>query len=382
MDLRLTNTAIKNVSLTGYGTIYNDDEKQPVVQNLPDALGNVPALAPTAPATANTVLGLAENNRPAYDYRKSTLGLNEVWRPWGTGFGLGGLAVTAGYEYCDLQRNNLLYSLTSTPSVVAVDELHTITNDFQIGPDVRWSTHFDTYLHYKYQNADQPLIGFSRDNGQYNTLLPTTDNIVEAGFNLMPTEHFILNSCVGFENATNHSPFANFTEHNYPFNINAWYGPTQRFSLSAGYAFYSNFVAQNITLADQNLPTTTGALPSSGVWDYGGQAQVWTLGVKYQATPRVQLSGKFEFVLGHDLIDNSATEVNTTKAGAPVLITDLGAYSEVQNRTTRLTLGADWQITPRIVNFYRYELYEFLDQEPGYQSGTLQGVLGGVSATF
>ena len=76
----------------------------------------------------------------------------------------------AGYEYCDLQRDYALYPYDSTgntsttiPSGI-LDDQHTITNSFQIGPDVRWSTHFDTYLHYKYQNADQPLIGINSSN--------------------------------------------------------------------------------------------------------------------------------------------------------------------------------------------------------------------------
>ena len=45
-------------------------------------------------------------------------------------------------------------------------------------------------------------------------------------------------------------------------------------------------------------------------------------------------------------------------------------------------MGMDWTIRPRIVNYYRYELYDFLDQAPGYQTGTAQGILGGLSAMF
>jgi hypothetical protein len=392
MDIRWTNTSIENVSLTGFGTVYNDDEKQPSVTNLPDSLSSTtPLVLSRAGLNANQTLLAAETNRPAYDYEKTTAGLKTVWRPWGTGFGLGGLAITAGYEYDDIQRNTLVYTETSGAALpgLPLSEQRTITNGFQIGPDVRWSPQFDTYLHYKYQNADQPLIGFSRDNGQYNTLLPTDDNIVEVGFTLMPSDHFIVNACVGVEDGKNHTQYANFSEQNYPVNINGWYGLTNRFSVSAGYAIYSNFVGQTITLADQNLPGNVtpagnGALPSSSIWSYGGQAQVVTLGSQYQASDRVRFTGQFEFVYGHDLISNSATEVNTTKSGSgsPILTTDLGAFSEVQNRTTRLTLGADWTVRPRLVVFGRYELYDFLDQEPGYQSGTAQGVMGGLSAMF
>jgi hypothetical protein len=217
--------------------------------------------------------------------------------------------------------------------------------------------------------------------------LPTDDNMVEVGFNLMPSEHFMLNGSVGMEDGKNHTQYANFSEQNFPFNINGWYSLSQRFAVTAGYAIYSNFVGQTITLADQNLPAAfggNGVVPSSSVWSYGGQAQVCTLGGRYQASPAVRLTGQFEFVYGHDLISNSAIDVNTIKTapGTPNLTTDLGGFSEVQNRTTRVTLGIDWTVRPRLVVFSRYELYDFLDQEPGYQTGTAQGILAGLSAMF
>jgi hypothetical protein len=45
-------------------------------------------------------------------------------------------------------------------------------------------------------------------------------------------------------------------------------------------------------------------------------------------------------------------------------------------------VGADWMIRPRVVVYGRYELYNFSDMAPGYQSGMAQGILGGVSAMF
>ena len=409
MDFRLSNTSIKNLSLTAYGSVYNEDESTPTAANA----GFTPG------ATSNTGNPNFENTPPSgqtsfsqelihpIDYHKTTLGAKSVWRPWGTGFGLGGLAIVSGFEYCDLQRDYALYpyyspGTNSGPASGLLDDQHTITNSFQIGPDVRWSTHFDTYLHYKYQNADQPLIGINSSaatepagalnpgyafmkNGIFNTLLPTTDNIVEIGFNLMPSEHFIVNASVGIEQSSNHSPYADFSEQNYPFNINAWYSATERFSVSGGYALYSNFVAQNVYLADQNT-AATGATPSSAIWSYGGNAQVFTLGWKYQASESVRMTGKVEYVLGHDLINNSTTNVATSANNAVVQTSttesDFGAYSEVQNRTTRVNLGVDWTIRPRMVVYGRYELVDFLDQEPGYESGTAQGIMGGFSMMF
>ena len=52
------------------------------------------------------------------------------------------------------------------------------------------------------------------------------------------------------------------------------------------------------------------------------------------------------------------------------------------NETTRVRVGADWKIRPRVVVYGRYELYNFNDVAPGYQTGLAQGILGGFSAMF
>jgi hypothetical protein len=407
MDFRWTNTAVENVNLTGFATVYNENEETPSAANVGQTTYNYeanPTLTP--PASANN---LSNEMIHPLDYHKVTSGMKGVWRPWGGGFGLGGLSITAGYEYCDLQRDYALYpydshgnTSTTVPSGV-LDEQKTITNSFQVGPDVRWSTQFDTYLHYKFQTADQPLIGLNASNalndytqnnykfmssGVYNTLLPTEDNIVEVGFNYMASDRFMLTACLGLEESLNQSAYANFTEQNFPLTINAWYAINNRLSVSGGYSLFSNFVGQTIDVASQN--TAAGAVPpSSGLWSYGGHAEVWTLGWRYQATQRMRLTGQVEYVRGHDLIDNSTTYVNTTSAGVPNAINDFGSYSEVLNETTRLTLGVDYQLRPRVVIYCRYQLVDFLDDSPadqgpgqGNQTGTAQGIMGGFSAIF
>ncbi len=96
------------------------------------------------------------------------------------------------------------------------------------------------------------------------------------------------------------------------------------------------------------------------------------------------LTADGEWVRGQDLINDST--ITLAAAGSPAIpggtITDLGGYSEVSNESSRLRLGADWKIRPRVVIYGRYELYYFHDIAPGYQSGLAQGVLGGLSALF
>jgi len=383
-DIRLTNTSIENVSLTGYGKIYNEDESMPNLANVTAvnqgaAVGGIQNILPTSAQVASAIVH-------PIDYHKSTAGAKGVWRPWGGGYAKGGLAIVGGYEYCDLERQYATYTLSSGsesfPAGGVINEARTITNSFQVGPDCRWSACFDTYLHYKYQSADQPLFGIQPFNGIFNTKLPKEDNIVEIGFNWVPSDWFIFNACVGIERADNQSQYANFDEENYPMSFTAWYAASKRLSLSVGYAVYSNYVGQEITVADQSVYTgsnsSSASAPVTSKWNYGGQAHVVTLDSRYATTERVTLTGQVEWVRGHDLINNSA--LGTFPGN--VTIYDLGGYSEVLNETTRVTMGVDWVIYPRVVNYYRYELYNFLDKAPGYQTGTAQGIMGGLSAMF
>jgi hypothetical protein len=222
-------------------------------------------------------------------------------------------------------------------------------------------------------------------------LLPQDHHIVELGFSWFPSDRLIFNACLGVERGDYHTTQfgtgLSFDEENYPMTFNVWYAASDRWSMSVGYSVYSNFVGQDISVADQvpyyqtsagPPPVYSNALPPiTSRWNYGGQAHVVTLGSRYALTERVSLTGKFEWVYGHDLVYNSQITGVT-------LTPEVGTYSEVLNETTRVTLGADWKIRPRVVVYGRYELFNFSegDLAPGNQTGLAQGVLGGFSALF
>ena len=110
-DMRLTNTSIENVTVTGYGKIYNEDESMPNLANVTavnqgPAVSGVTNIQPTSAQVATAIVH-------PIDYHKSTAGAKGVWRPWGGGYGLGGLAITGGYEYCDLDRQYATTTLSS-----------------------------------------------------------------------------------------------------------------------------------------------------------------------------------------------------------------------------------------------------------------------------
>jgi hypothetical protein len=338
--------------------------------------------------TLPTLTNITDAIGTPIDYHKSTGGLKGVWRVRGNGFDQGGLAILGGYEYNDLERANAVFDNDKTGGTI--DESRTITHGFQIGPDYRWSSTLDTYVRYKYQIADQPFLGVQESNGLTNTLLPKHDHLVEVGFNWVPAEWFVLNACIGIETGDTNGVFSgssnaiHSSQQNFPVTIGAWYAVNKRWSFSAGYSVYSDFVAQNITVADQLSPGATGFIPPvTGLWNYGGRAQVVTFGSRYAASDNVSLTGQFEWMRGHDLITNSTMVFPSTGVSpTPIVVTDLGSFSQVLNETTRLTLGVDWRIRPRVIAYVRYELYNFNDIFPGYQSGLAQGILGGFTALF
>ena len=394
VDVRVTNTSFKNVSLTAYGGVYNEDESAPSAA----AVQAINHPNPD-PAAGPTLVQISDGLLQPIDYHKVTAGLKGTWRPWGGGYDQGGLAIMAGYEYGVLDRTNAVYTALPGPSpipptepfTVVLDESRTITNSFQIGPDYRWSATFDTFIRYKYQHADEPLIGFTFSNGIFNTLLPQEDHIVEVGFNWVPADWLVMFASIGIEESWNHSLPASVDLTSQTFD------QLQRAELPD----FARLVVRSQRKALlfsrlQRLFELRGAercdrqrsrpvqrrrghrRPGHGAWNYNGQAHVVTLGSRYRASHSVTFSGEFEWVRGLDAITNSTTFFPNSGN----TITDLGSYSTVSNVTTRVRLGVDWKLAPRVGTFFRYELYNFDDIAPGYQTGLAQGVLGGFLATY
>ncbi len=106
-DFRLTNTSIENVTLTGYGKIFNEAEHMPDLAAV-TAVNQGPTVMEYKNFRPTSTQVDAVLDHPI-NYHKSTAGLKGVWRPWGGGFAEGGLAIVGGYEYCDLEREYAIY---------------------------------------------------------------------------------------------------------------------------------------------------------------------------------------------------------------------------------------------------------------------------------
>lgn len=407
-DVRVSNKSIENVSLTAYAKVFNNYEAPASLSAVAATTTGAASMSGNPTALTAAQQAILTGNWLSNNTNESTFttGLNGVWRPGGGGYGLGGLAIVSGYEYNCINRQLADYNTNSiTATVLPAPDLtqyNTVTNGFQFGPEMRWSQYFDTYLRYKFQAAQSPLVGVQGYNSVANSLLPTTDNMIEIGGTWMPSEHFMINATFGVEYAENHeavgitnpntgvtTAYSNnnisFDEEDYPFSINFFYGVTDCFSISGGYSEMSNFVAQNVFAADQ---TSAGTPTLGGRWSYGGRADVFNFGAQYRATDKLRYTGQVDYVWGHDLISNS----NFTNVTAGTSTADIGGYSEVLNRTTKVSVGFDYLVRPRTIVYVRYELYDFFEAQPSLpatvtailpnQTGTAQGILGGFSAMF
>lgn len=141
------------------------------------------------------------------NYQRTQLGTKAVWRPFGRGFGLGGLAINGGYEYSQIHRVGLEVDTGSDdpPFQGTIIEENTTSHTITVGPSVRWSPELDTYLRYKWCNTQDPLFATnSYANANYtalalNSALPTNDNEIEIGGTLMPSDRFLLSGWFGID---------------------------------------------------------------------------------------------------------------------------------------------------------------------------------------
>ncbi|MGA2064546.1 MAG: hypothetical protein ABSG86_06245 [Thermoguttaceae bacterium] len=414
-DIRWTNTTIDNVTITPYARYVKE---------------------------TNLFSEEADTTFPI-NYERSQAGVRTLWRPFGGGFGLGGLAIKAEYEYGDLHRANLDFPQDGIgpaggpgPSIAAgeIDEEHTRSNIFSIGPTVRWSPQFDTYLKYKYYDTQDALYAVayhnpsSRDSPPYsyaglstNSALPEYDNIIELGGTWLPNDRFMLNGWIGFDMQSQSegqlvinntfAPSASRTEaltsktDNYPCGLNGSYRAGDKWTLNFGAAYFTNWIDQDVTFSpgsDHGFggtvtppfpagPNQYGALLNRLA--YGGRAGVFNLGATYRLSPRLRFQAQGEYVHGIDSAyqlsgDPNFPQTNAATASIPGIFRDDVVI-------TRVSAGIDYLVSKRCTAYFRYVLFDYQDSADKTQlaastlpvdglplSGTSNLFLTGLNATF
>lgn len=370
VDLRLTNTSLEDLRLTGYAKHYEDD-------------GQVPTFHPEADQFLPPVDLAAEVRHPV-NRQWTTAGLKGRWTPLEDSYRWRGLAFTGGYEYKELQRQFVTYAITGSPAPNTFTQPDTFRHCFDVGVEKRVSACFDTYLRYRMVNTDDPLYGVRESDRNFdedspagdvsaiNTNQPTHQDEFELGGTWAPAENFMLGAQIGMEIWNHNSRFARFDEDSYPVTLTAWYAPTSRWSLSGALGFYSNFIDQDLSFGI----AASGAdgqvtLPA----DYTGRADMVTLGTNYLLTKRLSVNGDFQFVRG----ENGWFVPNPSAAAD---YSTLPGFSAVVVETLRFGAGLDYELSCNSSCFCKYMYYDYNDEKGNVFSGTYHMILGGLAARY
>lgn len=166
--------------------------------------------------------------------------------------------------------------------------------------------------------------------------------------------------------------------------------PRPKWSLSAGYAHYTNWIDQLIRLGDDYDDGVTGGFnlvepdPVPTLWRYGARSQVVDVGSAYAWNEYLTLTGGVEWVRGRNSFVSPSPATALDPDGNPVVPdwSTLPANSAVIVETTRITGGVDYWLTDAISCYFRYNYFDYEDKTKGLNSGTAHMFLGGMIAIF
>ena len=376
-DLRWINRSLDDITVTYYASRYDETNQFP-----PFFLTEPPLGPPTVPPALPLEQQFA---RHPIDYRRTRAGVKGTWQPFGnrgprcSNYGLwDGTSLASGYEYYQLERDFVTWNVNPVPFT----QPNTRSHQIEFGPSTRWSQAFDTFTRYKVRFIDNPLIGITERAedepgalGTFNTMLPEEEHIVELGGTWMPAVNFMTTAQFDIVNRWHRSQFANFTEDDYPIHFTTWYAPTERLSFTGGYAFFSNWIDQDITLgANRGDPTEI----ETTRWDYAGENHLVSLGANYAWRSNVQLISGYEFNRGSNTFDIPPSP----HAANGVDWTTVEQVADVIVETHRVTAGVDWQPTCDMNVYLRYIYFDYGDISANLTSGTAHMVLAGGTRTW
>jgi hypothetical protein len=368
VDARLTNTSFANLTTTVYGKAnsqQNSEDQTALNDRYPGQDYWVESVPP------GTFVRPESPGFALVDRMYLAAGAKGRWRPFYDTCGwTSRLAVTGGYEYREIDRQNVTYNLFEIDQTFTQQD--TQTNMFFVGLEQDITSSLSSYLRYRMTDTRYPLVGVTRGTedrqAAINSNLPEHEDRIEIGGNWNPSDNFLMNASFWIQNSYNHSNgYVNFDEDNYPLVLSAFYMPTDRLSLTGGYATFSNWIDQDITLSTDE--------PFTNNWNYTGRADVFNLGATYAWTCRLRLLGGLEYVRSRNFFDDPPS-----RDGTPY--DPLAEYSAVRVNTWRLSGGVDYQMAGNFNWFGRYNYYDFDDVTSSYNAGTAHMFLAGVSGVY
>ncbi len=354
-DARLTNIYFEKLTFNGF-VRFNRQLNQ-----LPPFLVPPEDEATTVPTAIVPPYGL----RHPIDYFRSTAGGDVRWHPFRHRGFAGGLVLSAGGEYGWIKRSYAEYVVQQPDEVI--DQDNTGYTSYFAGATMRWHPRFDTFVRYRQRSIARPLFGIDLYSGETNTNRPEHEDVVRFGGTYLVAANLTASASIGIENREHHSDIADFDEDNYPITFTVWYAPTQAWSLSGGYGYYTNWIDQDIYFPSDDPDS---APLDRRQWNYGGRAQVLSFGASYAWLKSVTLSGGLQYVWALDAFDPLAPWP------------DLPAYSDVIVNLTRYTGGLDWYANDRVSAYMRYVYEDYEDSSVTYLSGNAHMFLGGLTAYY
>jgi hypothetical protein len=363
-DVRLTNRSFDGVTLTGYASMYEENNQLPTTffttppfgTNLGNALQREPGGGPDHPI----------------NYDRTRVGVKGNWRPYDDG-AWSGFLLAGGYEYYIVARDFAVY--TGSARLGTFSQPDTKSHMIEFGPSMQWSPEWKTYVRYKGYFYEDPLIGVRESTGRFNTNQPEQDHRIELGGTWTPASNFMATAQFSLNNSWNQSVYPsnvpavpiNFSEDSYPLYCTAWYAPTDRLSFTGGYAYFSNWIDQDVAIGFRTSPIETTRLR------YAGENHLASVNAHYAWTQTVQLTGGYEWDRG----TNSFVVPPSTAGANWDLGTGLASYSAVAVETQRLTAGLDWLPYNNTTAYIRYVYFDFADKTQDFNSGTAHMLLGG-----
>ena len=235
------------------------------------------------------------------DRTYSAVGLKSRWRPFYDRCGtISRLAVIGGYEYRQIERDNVTYELAGEDWTQPTRRpMISILVCSRIGRST-----MSSFVRYRMIDTKDPLYGITEGGDTLDVALnsnqPTHQDRIEVGGNWNPSDDFMLTASFWIQNSYSHADYVSFDEDNYPLVISSWYAPDDKWSFTGGYATFSNWIRQDITLGAGD--------PFTSPWNYTGRADVFNLGANYaysherHAHQRCRIRKKPQLLPGSSLV--------------------------------------------------------------------------------
>jgi hypothetical protein len=345
-DVRLTSRVVPDSTVTLYANM--DEQKN----ELPVTFLTAP---PFGISTGNPSRFEPGSLRHPVDYRTARAGLKGRWLSPAKS----GLSVVGGYEYAEISRDFAEYDTFSGTYTQQDTQSHQI----KIGPVCRISPALDTFVRYNAFFITDPLVGAGSADA-FNSNQPEQIHRVEIGGTWTPSPCLMTTALFGVENSWHDSEFADFNEDNYPVILTLWYAPSPGWSITGGYAYFSNWIDQDISIGFRDNPIERTR------WNYEGYNQLFSLSGDFAWSPRTTLVGGVEWNWGTNVFS-----VPPSPAGADW--SALATFSDVIVETTRVNVGVDHRMRPDAYLYFRYVHFDYEDLSVDYNSGTADMFLTG-----